>query len=112
MHFIGYSPQSKAYRLYNPTSGKVIININVVFQEEASWEWNGEKEDLGSEKEDLGIHIPVQSEAEHTTNQLGYDPPLLPTVILIILLMAVATTMLFQQAPTFHIQRHLAKRHQ
>ncbi len=32
--FIGYSPHSKAYRLYNPISGKVIISRDVVFYEE------------------------------------------------------------------------------
>lgn len=36
---IGYSLQSKAYRLYNPVSGKVIINRNVVFDEKTSWNW-------------------------------------------------------------------------
>lgn len=59
--FICYSPQSKAYRLYNPTRGKVIINRDVAFNEEAAWEWNGEKEDSV-------IHIPVQLEGEHTTS--------------------------------------------
>ena len=34
---IGYSLQSKAYRLYNPVSGKVIINRNVMFDERTSW---------------------------------------------------------------------------
>ncbi|KAJ8499382.1 hypothetical protein OPV22_009934 [Ensete ventricosum] len=36
---IGYPAQSKAYRLYNPVNGKVIINGNVVFDERASWNW-------------------------------------------------------------------------
>lgn len=42
--FIGYSHQSKAYRLYNPVSGNVIISRDVVFNEEASWEWSPNKE--------------------------------------------------------------------
>lgn len=59
--FIGCSPQSKAYRPYNPTSGKVIINRDVVFNKRAAWEWNGKKEESV-------IHIPVQLEGEHTTS--------------------------------------------
>ncbi|KAH0673778.1 hypothetical protein KY290_025988 [Solanum tuberosum] len=54
-----YNPQSKAYRLYNPTSGKVIISRNVVFNEEAAWEWN-------DKEEDSVIHIPVHAKVEHT----------------------------------------------
>ena len=35
--FVGYSPQSKAYSLYNPISGKVIISRDVKFNEEEKW---------------------------------------------------------------------------
>ena len=35
--FIVYCSQSKAYKLYNRISGKVIISSNVLFYEEASW---------------------------------------------------------------------------
>lgn len=38
--FIGYCLESKAYRLYNPLSGKVIISRNVVFDEKSSWNWS------------------------------------------------------------------------
>jgi len=38
--FVVYSLQSKAYRLYNPISGKVIISRNVVFNEDVSWNFN------------------------------------------------------------------------
>lgn len=44
--FIGYCHQTKAYRLSNPISAKVIISRNVVFNEEASWEWNDNKEQI------------------------------------------------------------------
>lgn len=57
--FICYNLQSKAYRLYNPTSGKVIITSNVVFNEESAWEWN----DL---EEDSIIHIRVHTKVGHT----------------------------------------------
>ena len=35
--FLGYSLKSKAYRLYNPISGKIIISRDVLFNESASW---------------------------------------------------------------------------
>ena len=35
--FVGYSSQSKAYRLYNPVSGKVIISRDVKFNEKENW---------------------------------------------------------------------------
>lgn len=37
--FVGYCTQSKAYRLYNPLSGKIIVSRNVVFNEDAKWDW-------------------------------------------------------------------------
>ncbi|XP_075089065.1 uncharacterized protein LOC142170711 [Nicotiana tabacum] len=56
--FIGYIPQSKAYRRYNPTNGKVIINKSVVFNEEATWE-------LNDKKEDSSVDIPFHTDVEH-----------------------------------------------
>ncbi|KAK2967442.1 hypothetical protein RJ640_022374 [Escallonia rubra] len=38
--FIGYCSHSKAYRLYNPINGKVIISRNVVFDEDGSWSFS------------------------------------------------------------------------
>lgn len=36
--FLGVSDESKAYRLYDPTTKQVIICKDVVFEEEASWD--------------------------------------------------------------------------
>ena len=36
--FIGYSTNSKAYKLYNPETKKVIINKDVMFDEEGRWD--------------------------------------------------------------------------
>ncbi|KAA8532830.1 hypothetical protein F0562_033053 [Nyssa sinensis] len=41
-----YSTQSKAYRLYNPLSGKILIRRDVVFDENASWDWRGSGEKM------------------------------------------------------------------
>lgn len=39
--FLGVSKESKAYRLFNPITKKIIISRDVVFDEESSWDWNG-----------------------------------------------------------------------
>jgi len=36
--FIGYDSNSKGYKLYNPNSGKTIINQDVIFNEEVEWD--------------------------------------------------------------------------
>ena len=42
--FIGYSEESKKYRLYNPISKKLIIRMDVKFEEEYSWHENDNKQ--------------------------------------------------------------------
>lgn len=39
---LGFSEESKAYKMYNPTTGKIIISRDVVFEENESWNWEGE----------------------------------------------------------------------
>lgn len=43
--FVGYSSQSKAFKLYNPISGKITISRDVVFNEDATWIWNEENKE-------------------------------------------------------------------
>nr|ADN34143.1 copia-type polyprotein [Cucumis melo subsp. melo] len=43
--FVGYDASSKDYKLYNPITKKTIVSRDVVFDEEASWNWNDEPED-------------------------------------------------------------------
>ena len=38
--FIGYSEESKAYKLYNPLTNKVVVSRDVIFSEDESWGWN------------------------------------------------------------------------
>ncbi|CAL2227983.1 unnamed protein product [Prunus armeniaca] len=42
--FLGYGSCEKGYRLYNLVTGKVIISRDVVFNEDASWDWNAQQE--------------------------------------------------------------------
>lgn len=37
--FIGCCPESKAYKLYNPITCKVIVDRDVVFHEGSQWNW-------------------------------------------------------------------------
>ena len=60
--FIGYDLSSKGYKLYNPSTGKVIVSQDVEFDEEGTWDWKTqEKEKYDffplSEKEDQGNEV-------------------------------------------------------
>ena len=46
--FIGYDEQSKAYKLSNPITKKVIVSRDVVFKEEESWDGNIDKTIIGT----------------------------------------------------------------
>ena len=41
--FVGYSEESKAYRLYNPITKKYVISRSVVFKEEEAWDGSIDK---------------------------------------------------------------------
>ena len=43
--FIGYDPSSKGYKLYNPSTGKVIVSQDVEFDEEGTWDWKIQEEE-------------------------------------------------------------------
>jgi len=40
--FVGYESASKAYRIFDPRTRRVHISRDIVFDEAASWNWNGE----------------------------------------------------------------------
>lgn len=46
---LGVSEESKAYRLYNPISKKIIVSRDVVFEEDASWDWGRSVEEAKQE---------------------------------------------------------------
>ncbi|KAI5342698.1 hypothetical protein L3X38_010574 [Prunus dulcis] len=71
--FLGYGSCEKGYRLYNIATKKVIISSDVVFNEEASWDWNAQQEcsvsvpltEVMSEKEE-GSNDTIVKQAEHS----------------------------------------------
>jgi len=42
---LGVSDESKAYRLYDPISKKIIISKDVVFEENECWNWGKSDEE-------------------------------------------------------------------
>lgn len=43
--YFGSEPGSKAYRLFDPSTRKIIVSRDVVFDEKATWAWNSGLED-------------------------------------------------------------------
>lgn len=82
---LGVNEESKAYRLYDPASQRIIISRDVIFEEGKKWEWNkkdGEKEgelvdlsDKGEEEEESeeeGIsNNPAEPETANLQQQAG-----------------------------------------
>jgi hypothetical protein len=46
MVLLGYEEGSKAYKLFDPCAGRVVVSRDVIFDKMAAWDW----EDLGSGK--------------------------------------------------------------
>ena len=42
---LGIEPGSKAYRLYNPNSKRIIVSRDVIFDEKQAWDWKGADEE-------------------------------------------------------------------
>jgi hypothetical protein len=49
MVFIGYERGSKAWRFYNPSTERVHISRDAVFEEDCAWEWGDNKSSDGAE---------------------------------------------------------------
>ncbi|KAK4385581.1 Retrovirus-related Pol polyprotein from transposon TNT 1-94 [Sesamum angolense] len=65
--FLGYSTQSKGYRIYNLKTKKLIISRDVEFDEDAMWNWDEEK----VERQSVVIpkETPPQQQQEEGTDQ-------------------------------------------
>lgn len=72
--FLGYSTQSKAYKLYNPVSGKVIVSRNVRFNEAGSWSW-----EYDTNKDTSELKIPEDDVSEIEDAVADTSPPSSPS---------------------------------
>lgn len=63
---LGVSDESKAYRLYDPVTKKIIISNDVLFEEEESWDWGRTDEEL---KLDV-LEDDKESNEEHTEENI------------------------------------------
>ncbi|WVZ50903.1 hypothetical protein U9M48_002109, partial [Paspalum notatum var. saurae] len=75
MIFVGYEPGSAAYRLYDPATKRVHISRDVIFDEQAQWEWHGEQ--AAGENSDFVIeYVSVeQLEVRMTAQQQAAPTP-------------------------------------
>ena len=37
---LGVSEESKGYKLFDPVAKRVVVSINVIFEEEKQWDWD------------------------------------------------------------------------
>jgi hypothetical protein len=60
--FLGYSEESKAYKLYNRLTKKFVISRDIIFDEERVWSWSDEEkakeQQLLEEPEELSTEAP------------------------------------------------------
>jgi hypothetical protein len=52
MIFVGYEEGTKGYRVYDPSTGHVHVTRDVVFDEQAQWDWGMEDQDTGDSVDD------------------------------------------------------------
>ena len=80
MIFIRYEPGSKAYRVYEPTTRRVHISRDVVFDKEARWEWGTDSTTINDGEFRIENTTVAHPEVETTLQpQLQEDTAGLPT---------------------------------
>ena len=75
--FVGYDAQSKGYKLYNPSDGKVVVSHDVEFDEEAVWNWEAQEEKMY----DFLPYLEEEEEDQETAIQ-DVTPPHSPSHLL------------------------------
>ncbi|KAK4423086.1 Copia protein [Sesamum alatum] len=63
--FLGVSEESKAYRLYDPLSQKIIVSRDLVFEEDKSWDWDK------SQKETILVDLNQEDNEKESNKHYG-----------------------------------------
>jgi len=63
------SEKSKAYRLYNPISGKIVTSRDVVFDENECWNWQGNNKVSVSDTLEWGNSYEEESERDRNRDE-------------------------------------------
>ncbi|KAJ4817458.1 polyprotein [Rhynchospora pubera] len=71
--FIGYCLQSKGYRLYNPKSNKIVVSRDVMFDENATWNWSEKTQTTPVE---VSIQEEFEDEEDEGNMELQSEPNL------------------------------------
>ncbi|XP_044480793.1 uncharacterized protein LOC123207452 [Mangifera indica] len=53
--FVGYSEESKAYKLYNPLTKKLVVSRDFVFHEATTWDWSSDNDKGKNNIEDTTV---------------------------------------------------------
>ncbi|XP_021901157.1 uncharacterized protein LOC110817069 [Carica papaya] len=75
--FVGYSTVSKAYKVYQPQTGRMIVSREIQFHEEEKWDWKDSSKSenhLKNSKLSIPIRLP-QEEADHWQSESEDEPP-------------------------------------
>ena len=73
MIFIGYEAGSKAYRAYDPTTNRVHVSLDIMFDKAAQWDWDSdaEKKASSSHEDVLSVEYAVENQ---TPSELDGTP--------------------------------------
>ncbi|CAL2276266.1 unnamed protein product [Prunus armeniaca] len=79
---LGVSEESKAYRLYDPVSKRIVVSRDVKFEEDKSWDWDKNYKELvaadlewGDNEEDIVLNGANEEDSggESDTREVGLD---------------------------------------
>ncbi|KAJ7980886.1 Retrovirus-related Pol polyprotein from transposon TNT 1-94 [Quillaja saponaria] len=82
--FLGVSEVSKAYKLLNPLTKKIVTSRDVVFDEESSWDWNRQQPTpviFDSDAEEKSQPNTTTSMPETSSNTIPTVAEILPTTV-------------------------------
>ncbi|CAO2153577.1 unnamed protein product [Urochloa humidicola] len=77
--FIGYEPDSKAWRFYDPTARRAIVSRDAVFEEHTSWDWSKEIDyDAAAHTSDFSVEYTMVEHQEDAVAAEDFIDPSTP----------------------------------